>query len=177
MRDILHKVSQIFPDMLKFVDSGILYIVRMQNFVDQFGLRHDFRDVRHRCNSGNLLKQVAAGFAVFLSDEIGKLNAVYQRIEPHRLSIVFLRRDERCQLLPHEQGVLIGHGVIVIGICIQLHIFQVLAHCKVLFVQFLHFVHHVLYQRLAEGNEIRCLIRQVLQFERNLGFQMEDRSL
>lgn len=72
--------------MLKFVDSGILYIVRMQNFVDQFGLCHDFRDVRHRCNSGNLLKQVAAGFAVFLSDEIGKLNAVYQRIEPQRLS-------------------------------------------------------------------------------------------
>ena len=163
--------------MLKFVDSGGLHIVRMQNFVDQFGLRHDFWDVRHRCNSGNFLKQVAAGFTVFLSGEIGKLDAIHQRIEPQRLGIVLFRSNERCKLLPHEQGVLIGHGVIVIGICIQLHIFQVLAHCKVLFVQFLHLVHHVLYQRLAEGNEIRCLIRQVLQFERNLGLQMEDRSL
>jgi len=76
LRDILHKVSQIFPDMLKFVDSGILYIVRMQNFVDQFGLRHDFWDVRHRCNSGNLLKQVAAGFAILLSRQVRKLDAV-----------------------------------------------------------------------------------------------------
>ena len=163
--------------MLKFVDSGILYIVRMQNFVDQFGLSHDFWDVRHRCNSGNFLKQVAAGFAVFFSGEIGKLNAIYQRIEPQRLSIVLFRSNERRKLLPHEQGVLIGHGVIVIGICIQLHIFQVLAHCKVLFVQFLHLAHHVLYQRLAEGNQVRRLIRQVLQFERNLGLQMEDCSL
>ena len=88
----------------------------MQNFVDQFGLSHDFRDVRHRCNSGNFLKQVAAGFAVFFSGEIGKLNAIYQRIEPHRLSIVFLRRDERRQLLPHEQGVLIGQRIVVVRI-------------------------------------------------------------
>ena len=88
----------------------------MQNFVDQFGLRHDFRDVRHRCNSGNLLKQVAAGFAVFLSDEIGKLDAVYQRIEPQRLSIVLFRCNERCQLLPHEQGVLIGQRIVVVRI-------------------------------------------------------------
>ena len=100
--NILDKVAQVFADMLKFVDSGRFQIIRVQNFVEQIRLRHDFRDVRHRCNSGNLLKQVAAGFAVFLSDEIGKLNAVYQRIEPQRLSIVFLRRDERCQLLPHE---------------------------------------------------------------------------
>jgi len=148
--------------MLKFVDSGILYIVRMQNFVDQFGLRHDFRDIRHRCNSGNFLKQVAAGFAVFLSGEIGKLDAIHQRIEPQRLGIVLFRSNERCKLLPHEQGVLIGHGVIVIGICIPLHIFQVLSNRKIILVQLLHLAHHVLHQRLAEGNQVRRLIRQVL---------------
>ena len=48
---------------------------------------------------------------------------------------------------------------------------------EVLPVQLLHLAYHILYQRLAEGNQVRCLIRQVLQFERNLGFQMEDRTL
>ena len=52
-----------------------------------------------------------------------------------------------------------------------------LADSKVLFVQFPHLAHHVLNQRLAEGNQIRCLIRQVLQFEGNLGLQMEDCAL
>ena len=52
-----------------------------------------------------------------------------------------------------------------------------LADSKVLFVQFPHLAHHVIHQCLAEGNQIRCLIRQVLQFEGNLGLQIEDRTL
>jgi len=52
-----------------------------------------------------------------------------------------------------------------------------LADSKVLFVQLPHLAHHILHQCLAEGNQIRCLIGQILQFEGNLGLQIEDRTL
>ena len=161
-RNILDEVTQILPDVLKFIDSGSLHIVCMQNLVDQLSLYHNFRDVRHRCNSGNFLKQVAAGFSVFLSGEIGKLDAIHQRVEPQRLGIVLFRCNERCKLLPHEQRVLIGQGIVTVRFGIPLHIFQVLSNRKIILVQLLHLAHHVLHQRLAEGNQVRRLIRQVL---------------
>jgi len=53
----------------------------------------------------------------------------------------------------------------------------VLPDSEVLPVQLLHLAYHILYQRLAEGNQVRRLIRQVLQFEGNLDLQMKDCAL
>ena len=66
-RNILNKVTQVLPDMLKFTDSGGLHIVRMQNLVNQLSLHHDFRNICHRRDGGDLFKQITPRLAVLLS--------------------------------------------------------------------------------------------------------------
>ena len=48
---------------------------------------------------------------------------------------------------------------------------------KVLAVQLAHLLHHVVHQCLAEGDQLRRLIGDILQLISDLCFQMEDRSL
>ena len=84
------------------------------------------------------------------------------------------RLNERGQLLPHEQGVLVGESVIVIGIGIQLHIFQMLLDGKVVPVQLAHLLHHVVDQRLAKVDQLRRLVVQILQLVSDLRLEVED---
>ena len=75
-RNILNKVAQILPDVLKLIDPGSLHIVCMQNLVDQLSLCHDLRDIRHGRDGGDLLHKIAPRLAVLLSRQVRKLNAV-----------------------------------------------------------------------------------------------------
>ena len=75
-RNILNKVAQILPDMLKFTDSGSLHIICVQDLVDQFRLHHDFRNICHRRDGGDLFKQITPRLAVLLSRQVRKLDAV-----------------------------------------------------------------------------------------------------
>ena len=54
IRNILHKISQIFPDIFKFIDSCIFHIICMQNLIDQLCLCLNLRYICHSGNSGNL---------------------------------------------------------------------------------------------------------------------------
>ena len=75
-RNILDEVAQILPDVLKFIDSGGLHIVRMQNLVNQLSLHHDLRNICHSCNGRDLFKQITPRLAIFLSRQVRKLDAV-----------------------------------------------------------------------------------------------------
>ena len=75
-RNILDKITQIFPDMLKFADPGSLHIICVQDFVNQLSLHHDLRDIRHRCDGRNLFEQIAPRLAILLSRQVCKLDAV-----------------------------------------------------------------------------------------------------
>ena len=86
----------------------------MQDLIDQLGLRHDLRNIRHRRNGSDLLHEVTSCLAILLSGKVSKLNPVHQGIESQCLGIVLLRCNERRQLLPHEQRILIGQGVIAV---------------------------------------------------------------
>ena len=150
--NILDKVAQVFADMLKFVDSGRFQIIRVQNFVEQIGLRHNFRDVCHRRDRSNLFHQVAARFTVLFPGKVGKLYTVHQGIKPQCLGVVLFGGDQRRQFLPHQQGVLVGQRRIIVCVCVQLYIFKMLAHSKVVLIQLLHFANHIVHKSLAERN-------------------------
>ena len=94
--------------MLELIDSGIVEIIGVQDFVNQLRLRFDFRYVANPGHGGNLLPKVASALLVRLADEIRQLDAVHQRVKAQRRSLVVFRLDQRRQFLPHIQRVLVG---------------------------------------------------------------------
>ena len=165
---IFHQISQIFSNMLELIDSRFFQIARVQDLVNEFALHHDLRDVSHRGDAIDLFEQIRSSLGVLLTHEISQFDTVQQRVKANRPGIIRVRDDQWRKLIPHLQGIFVRQGGVMLRVGIQFHIFQVLPNRKVLFVQFLHLANHVVHQRLAECDQIRCLIRKILQFKNDL---------
>ena len=60
--------------------------------------------------------------ARFLSRQIGQLNPVHQGIEAERLRVVVFRLDQRSQLFPHHERILIGQRLIILRDGVSIHV-------------------------------------------------------
>ena len=92
MRQVLHQVPQAFPDVLKLVDPGVVQVVGMQDFLDEFRLRPDLRDVCHAGHAADLLHQILPGFLI-------GLDPVHQRVKANRAGLVPVGLEQRGNFL------------------------------------------------------------------------------
>lgn len=137
------------------LDKGHLHnhiVVNSVSFMDGRMFRNDFTTYYKgiRAISDELCRENR--LSVVETDGHGKLYTVHQGIKPQCLGVVLLGGNQRRQFLPHQQGVLVGQRRIIVCVCVQLYIFKMLAHSKVVLIQLLHFAHHIVHKSLAERN-------------------------
>ena len=65
---ILHQITKTFPNMFKFIDSGTIQIIRMENLINQLCLHHNFWYVCYRRNRTHFFQQITPSFSIFFSD-------------------------------------------------------------------------------------------------------------
>ena len=115
--------------MLKFVDSGRFQIIRVQNFVEQIGLRHNFRDVCHRRDRSNLFS--SSRCALYRTFSRQGRQALY-RTSGHQTAVPWGRPPRGvisgANSCPISRGVLIGQCRIIVCVCVQLYISKILLY-------------------------------------------------
>ena len=163
--------------MLKLIDPCVVQIVGMQDFLDEFRLCPDFWDICHAGHAADLFHQILPGFLVGLAHQIGKFNAVHQRVKTHSTGFVHIRLEQRRHFLFQMERILIAEGLVARRVGELLHIPQVLPHSEVLSIQLLHLREHFVHQLLSEGNQFLGLVGQILELVDDLSFQIEDGAL
>ena len=145
--DIFDQFSQIFTDMFKFIHTGRLQIIRVQDLIQQFFLCFDLRNIGNTCHRTHLFQKILSRFSIFISHQISKLNPIEQCV-----------KTNGGRLLLNGQRILVTDILIILRIGIIFHIFQMLTHRKIIPAQFLYFSLHTLNQVFAIGNQSFCLI-------------------
>ena len=69
-RQILHKITKTYSDMLKFINTSIVYIVCMENLIDKFRLHLNLRDIGYAGNAFNLFEKVTSMSSVSFASQI-----------------------------------------------------------------------------------------------------------
>ena len=71
----------------------------MQDFLDEFRLRPDFRDVSHTGDSADLFHQIFPGPGVGFAHQVGQLDPVHQRVKANRAGLVPVGLEQRGNFL------------------------------------------------------------------------------
>ena len=144
--------------MFKFIHTGRLQIIRVQDLIQQFFLCFDLRNIGNTCHRTHLFQKILSRFSIFISHQISKLNPIEQCVKTNGGRLFLIRHDQRCNLLLNGQRILVTDILIILRIGIIFHIFQMLTHRKIIPAQFLYFSLHTLNQVFAIGNQSFCLI-------------------
>ena len=84
----------------------------MQDFLDEFRLCPDFRDVSHTGDSADLFHQIFPGPGVGFAHQVGQLDPVHQRVKANRAGLVPVGLEQRGHLVPQVQSILVADCLI-----------------------------------------------------------------
>ena len=113
---VLHKISKIFPDMLKLINSRPLHIICVQNGVYKLLLSNNLRNIGNRRNPLYLFDQVCFKFSILLSSKLCQFQAINQCIKTHCCSLIIIRQHQWCQFFPHQQCIFIGYSIVIFSL-------------------------------------------------------------